>query len=95
MAEPLPISTPVGTGLPQPVDFPPTSAMIAADPLPKRGRTPACSPVGDDDSQRRTTPYVTYALVGLNVLVFLIELSGGDQFIEEMVVHSRAIFGQS
>src|SRR5262249_14368245 len=40
-------------------------------------------PVGDDDSQRRTTPYVTYALVGLNVLVFLIELSGGDQFIEE------------
>jgi membrane associated rhomboid family serine protease len=40
-------------------------------------------PVGDDDSQRRTTPYVTYALAGLNVLVFLIELSGGDQFIEE------------
>jgi membrane associated rhomboid family serine protease len=37
-------------------------------------------PVGDDDSQRRTTPYVTYALVGLNVLVFLIELSGGDQY---------------
>ena len=40
-------------------------------------------PVGDDDSQRRTTPYVTYALAGLNVLVFLIELSGGDQFVEE------------
>ena len=40
-------------------------------------------PVGDDDSQRRTTPYVTYALVGLNGLAFLIELSGGDQFIEK------------
>jgi len=51
--------------------------MIAADPLPKRGRTPACS------LSATTTRYVTYALVVLNVLVFLIELSGGDQFIEE------------
>jgi len=51
-------------------------------------------PVGGDDSQRRTTPYVTYALAGLNVLVFLIELSGGDVH-RGMVVHSRAIFGQS
>jgi membrane associated rhomboid family serine protease len=40
-------------------------------------------PVGDDNSQRRTVPYVTFALVGLNVLFFLIELSGGDKFIEE------------
>jgi membrane associated rhomboid family serine protease len=40
-------------------------------------------PVGDDKSQRRTVPYVTFALVGLNVLFFLIELSGGDKFIEE------------
>ena len=38
-------------------------------------------PVGDDNSQRRTTPVVTFALIGLNVLVFLLELSGGDQFI--------------
>lgn len=38
-------------------------------------------PVGDDNSQRRTTPVVTFALIGLNVLVFLAELSGGDQFI--------------
>ena len=65
---------PFGAGLPSPIDFPPTSAMIAADPLPKRGRTPACSP------SAATTRYVTYALVVLNVLVFLIELSGGDQF---------------
>jgi len=40
-------------------------------------------PVGDDNTQRRTTPYVTFALVGLNILVFLIELSGGDQFIQD------------
>ena len=40
-------------------------------------------PVGDDNSQRRTTPVVTFALIGLNVLVFLAELSGGDQFITE------------
>ena len=40
-------------------------------------------PVGDDNSQRRTTPVVTFALIALNVLVFLLELSGGDQFITE------------
>jgi membrane associated rhomboid family serine protease len=38
-------------------------------------------PVSDDDSQRRSFPYVTIALVGLNVLIFLAELAGGDQFI--------------
>jgi membrane associated rhomboid family serine protease len=38
-------------------------------------------PLGDDDSQRRTLPVVTYALIGVNVLVFLLELSGGDAFI--------------
>ena len=40
-------------------------------------------PIGDDDSQRRSFPVVTYALIGLNVLVFLLELGGGDQFIEK------------
>jgi membrane associated rhomboid family serine protease len=38
-------------------------------------------PVGDDNSQRRSFPTVTLALIGLNVLVFLAELTGGDQFI--------------
>jgi len=38
-------------------------------------------PVGDDNSQRRTVPTVTFALIGLNVLVFLAELGGGEQFI--------------
>ena len=40
-------------------------------------------PIGDDNSQRRTFPTVTIVLIVLNVLVFLLELSGGDQFITE------------
>ena len=40
-------------------------------------------PIGDDNSSRRTVPLVTYALIALNVLLFLIELSGGDAFIEK------------
>jgi membrane associated rhomboid family serine protease len=39
-------------------------------------------PLGDDDSQRRTVPVVTFALIGLNVLMFLLELSAGDGFID-------------
>jgi membrane associated rhomboid family serine protease len=40
-------------------------------------------PIGDDDSDRRTVPVVTFALIALNVLFFLVELSGGDAFIEK------------
>jgi rhomboid family protein len=40
-----------------------------------------CFPIGDDDTARRTVPLVTYALVALNVLFFLVELSGGNAFI--------------
>jgi rhomboid family protein len=40
-------------------------------------------PVGDDNSQRRTFPYVTTALIALNVLVFLLELNQGDRFITD------------
>jgi membrane associated rhomboid family serine protease len=39
-------------------------------------------PIGDDDSGRRLTPVVTYGLIALNVLFFLVELSGGDAFIQ-------------
>src|SRR6476620_2372800 len=39
-------------------------------------------PIGDDNSQRRTQPVVTFILIGLNVAMFLLELSSGDQFIE-------------
>jgi membrane associated rhomboid family serine protease len=38
-------------------------------------------PIGDDNSQRRLFPIVTYALIAANVLVFLLEMAGGDQFI--------------
>jgi membrane associated rhomboid family serine protease len=38
-------------------------------------------PVSDDNTQRRTFPSVTIALIAINVVVFLLELSGGDQFI--------------
>ena len=38
-------------------------------------------PIGDDDSARRTVPLVTYALIALNALFFLVELGGGDAFI--------------
>jgi membrane associated rhomboid family serine protease len=38
-------------------------------------------PIGDDNSARRIVPLVTYALIVLNVLFFLVEMSGGDAFI--------------
>lgn len=38
-------------------------------------------PIGDDDSARRTVPLVTYGLIALNILFFIIELTGGDAFI--------------
>lgn len=40
-------------------------------------------PIGDDDSNRRTFPVVTYALIALNLVFFMIELSGGEQFIKQ------------
>jgi membrane associated rhomboid family serine protease len=40
-------------------------------------------PIGDDNTQRRSFPVVTYVLIALNVLMFLVELSGGDQFVQE------------
>ncbi len=38
-------------------------------------------PVGDDNSARRTVPYVTYLLVLVNVVVFIVELAQGEAFI--------------
>jgi membrane associated rhomboid family serine protease len=40
-------------------------------------------PIGDDDSSERTVPIVTYALIVLNVLFFLVEQSGGEAFLEK------------
>ena len=38
-------------------------------------------PIGDDDSARKTVPVVTYILIAINVLFFLVELVSGDTFI--------------
>jgi membrane associated rhomboid family serine protease len=38
-------------------------------------------PIGDDNTSRRIVPLVTYGLIILNVLFFLVEMSGGDAFI--------------
>jgi membrane associated rhomboid family serine protease len=38
-------------------------------------------PIGDDNSQRQTTPWVTWGLIAVNVLVFLYELVAGPGFI--------------
>jgi membrane associated rhomboid family serine protease len=49
-------------------------------------------PIGDDNSSRRSVPVVTYILIVLNVLFFLVELSGGDAFIMQWAfVPSRFI----
>ncbi len=36
-------------------------------------------PIGDDNTQRRTTPFVNYTLIAINVLVFLYQM-GNDEF---------------
>ncbi len=48
-------------------------------------------PIGDDDSAERTVPVVTYALIALNVLVFFLELNGGESFIEQWSVVPRRL----
>ena len=40
-------------------------------------------PLGDDNSQRRSVPVVTFVLIALNVLVFFVELNGGQAFIQQ------------
>lgn len=40
-------------------------------------------PIGDDNSGRRIVPLVTYVLIALNVAFFLVEMSGGDRFINQ------------
>lgn len=48
-------------------------------------------PIGDDDTNRRSVPVVTYALILLNVLVFLLELTGGEQFIVQWSIVPRRL----
>ncbi|MEP7326687.1 MAG: rhomboid family intramembrane serine protease [Gemmatimonadota bacterium] len=37
-------------------------------------------PLGDDNSLRKTTPYVTFVLIAVNAIVWFIQLSAGDPF---------------
>lgn len=39
-------------------------------------------PIGDDDSQLRTSPIVTTGLIVANVLIFLVEMNGGNEFVQ-------------
>lgn len=38
-------------------------------------------PIGDDNSTRKVLPIVTYILIVLNILFFLLELAGGEAFV--------------
>lgn len=38
-------------------------------------------PLGDDNTTRRTLPIVTYVLIAVNILIFLLELAGGEEFV--------------
>jgi membrane associated rhomboid family serine protease len=40
-------------------------------------------PLGDDNSDRRSIPFVTWTLIAINVAVFLLELQNGDAFIRQ------------
>jgi membrane associated rhomboid family serine protease len=40
-------------------------------------------PIGDDNTARRSLPVVTYALIAANVVFFLVELNGGQAFIQQ------------
>ena len=64
------------------MDFPAGVTMIRDGRITRKAESRVMFPIGDDNSQRRTLPVVTYVLVGLNVLMFLLELSAGDDFIQ-------------
>lgn len=51
-------------------------------------------PLGDDNSARRSLPIVTFGLIALNVLIFFVELNGGQAFIREWAFIPRR-FGEN
>jgi membrane associated rhomboid family serine protease len=50
-------------------------------------------PVGTDESEHHTTPFVTYLLILANVGVFFVELNQGDAFIKHWAFTPREFFG--
>src|SRR3990172_11219148 len=63
---------------------------MPAAPLPHQREALPCPtqrrylmfPIADDNRFRRSVPVVTYALIALNIAVFLAELSQGQAFVE-------------
>jgi membrane associated rhomboid family serine protease len=53
---------------------------------------PMVFPVGTDESEHHTTPFVTYFLILANVAAFLVELSQGDAFIKHWAFTPREFF---
>ena len=55
-------------------------------------------PIGDDNSGRKITPVVTYALIGVNVLVFLYqmanpEFTNGYSYVPAEITQGRDLVG--
>ncbi len=40
-------------------------------------------PLGDDNSQIKSAPFINYILILLNIVVFLFEMAGGEDFVEK------------
>ncbi len=40
-------------------------------------------PIGDDNTGRKTVPFVVYGLIAANVLVFLVQMTAGQKFTED------------
>jgi membrane associated rhomboid family serine protease len=40
-------------------------------------------PIGDDNTERRSLPVVTYSLIALNLVFFIIQLNGGEAFLRQ------------
>lgn len=38
-------------------------------------------PLGDDDAHNKSPPFVTWGLIAVNILIFLLELAGGEEFV--------------
>jgi membrane associated rhomboid family serine protease len=57
-------------------------------------------PLGDDNLDRRSAPIVTYVLIAINIIVWLLELSGGETFINGFsavpfeITHNTDLVGQ-
>jgi membrane associated rhomboid family serine protease len=55
--------------------------LLLYQSISKHHKEKTMFPIGDDDSTRRTVPWVTFGLIALNILFFFVEMSGGDPFI--------------